>query len=68
LWYGMFWIVSCVSVCNVFETCFIFSADCIYEYSETQMYMYVCVYVCMYVCIVDYTFMAVDSMTILPIL
>jgi hypothetical protein len=26
-------------------TCFIFNADCTYEYSETQMY------VCMYVCI-----------------
>ena len=28
-------------------TCFIFSADCTYEYPETQMY--VCMYVCMYV-------------------
>jgi hypothetical protein len=44
----MFRTVSCVSVCKVLETCFIFSADCIYGYSETQMYMYVCMYVCMY--------------------
>jgi hypothetical protein len=32
----------CIVVCKV-VTCFIFSADCTYEYSQTQMY------VCMYV-------------------